>query len=407
MIMFPSIQSVDTIATHPNPVLRNLQITQCYYELSQAMTRRTGACANWCTFATWASKQAGQTIRKEDLQVQLEQLLLSTDNRGGREAQEPRGQLRQILKYSADEAVGRVADVSRRPVQEVQQLLWKALNPKVILERASEAVARGNQKVFAEIGREFARFGESCAQDLSYNESNIAAFCAALREGEPPQGQAYLKRAFSRYYEAFFETDEKKRAELILLANIEIGFHEQTRLQPEIAAAMYGSIGNLLTLTVRLINGLFPRRGWLMFVGFVVLRWLSRPHKLEDEINKIISSAYTEVQWFLTKHLMMLGLPNGTYLKLSEDLTAAFPESLQHLKNPDLQAMLQRVDPTPDSVQQTGALDWANLPERLHYIVDLFRCYQENEALLQPPFTEVQVLAIRAGRMPLYTIGES
>jgi len=23
--------------------------------------------ANWCTFATWASRQAGQTIRQEDL----------------------------------------------------------------------------------------------------------------------------------------------------------------------------------------------------------------------------------------------------------------------------------------------------------------------------------------------------
>jgi hypothetical protein len=32
-----------------------------------AMTKRLGPCANWCTFATWASRQAGQTIRGEDL----------------------------------------------------------------------------------------------------------------------------------------------------------------------------------------------------------------------------------------------------------------------------------------------------------------------------------------------------
>lgn len=33
---------------------------------------RTGPCANGCTFATWASRQAGRTIRGEDLMEELE-----------------------------------------------------------------------------------------------------------------------------------------------------------------------------------------------------------------------------------------------------------------------------------------------------------------------------------------------
>lgn len=50
-----------------SPVVRNLEITHCYGRLSAAMEQRTGRCANWCTFATWASRQAGRTIRGEDL----------------------------------------------------------------------------------------------------------------------------------------------------------------------------------------------------------------------------------------------------------------------------------------------------------------------------------------------------
>jgi hypothetical protein len=62
--------------------------------------------------------------------------------------------------------------------------------------------------------------------------------------------------------------------------------------------------------------------------------------------------------------------------------------------------LLERTDPTPDSLRETGALDWADLPDRLHFIVDLFRCYQERRALLEPPFTDEQVAALTAGRLP-------
>jgi len=63
----PNVEEIDRIARVSDPTLRNLQITQCYYELSQCVAERNGFCANWCTFATWASCQAGQTIRQEDL----------------------------------------------------------------------------------------------------------------------------------------------------------------------------------------------------------------------------------------------------------------------------------------------------------------------------------------------------
>jgi hypothetical protein len=77
-----------------------------------------------------------------------------------------------------------------------------------------------------------------------------------------------------------------------------------------------------------------------------------------------------------------------------------FPESLKQVALPDLLALLARIDPTPDSPRDTGAVDWSSLNDRLHYIVDMFRCYHERVDLFEPPFSEEQVADFRAGRMP-------
>src|SRR5512134_2316886 len=70
----PTVEDVVRIAGISDPVIRNLNITQGYYELSQAMSKYTDGNPNWCTFAVWASKQAGQSIRKEDLSRTFKQL---------------------------------------------------------------------------------------------------------------------------------------------------------------------------------------------------------------------------------------------------------------------------------------------------------------------------------------------
>ena len=60
----PTVADTERIAAISQPVLRNLMITQCYFELSTAFRNRTGQGANWCTFATWASRQAGFPARR-------------------------------------------------------------------------------------------------------------------------------------------------------------------------------------------------------------------------------------------------------------------------------------------------------------------------------------------------------
>ncbi|HEY7676087.1 MAG TPA: hypothetical protein VIG69_03360 [Candidatus Methylomirabilis sp.] len=375
----------DRIALLSDPVVRNLQITQCYHELSLVLAKRTGPHANWCTFATWASKQAGQTIRKEDLQRALEHLLMTTP--------------------TTMQAAAHVATVAhqlgaRREPEDIHRNVWEALRPSAAIERASAAVARGNQKVFAEIGRECARFAGACLNDPTFDAEKIGRFCAALHPGDPPDGQRYLRQAFTRYYQAFFERESKARAELMLLANLEIGFHEQTRLQPEIAEALEAALVDPSQFMRGLIGALFPYGGWPAYAALLFRRLRGRGTPLETAATQLITVARRQVRLFLTEHMMVLCLPRGVRLRLGDDLRAGFPAALEQVTSPDLRTLLEQIDPTPDSLRETGAVDWADLPDRLHFIADLFRCYQEAPVLWEPPFTPDQVAAVKAGRLP-------
>ena len=380
-----SVTEVERISAIRDPVFRNLLITQCYHELSAALAQRSGPAANWCTFATWASKQAGQTIRKEDLARTLE-IVLNT-------APEPRQAVRGVAASAQD--IG-----ARRDAAEIRDLVWDAWRPWVALDRASDAVGRGNKKVFEEIGREFARFISGCLRDATLEPDRIARFCEELRPGDPPDGQRYLRQAFTRYYQSIFEGDAKRRAELLLLANIEIGLHEQTRLQPEISDALDAFVVDPQQFRRRLIEGLFPTRGWLVRLRLFFGRLLGRPSPFDVATDVLIATVRQHSRAIITEHLMTIGLPGGRRLRLGSDLSGEFPASLQEITNPDLHALLERLDPTPDSLRESGALDWADLPDRLHFIVDMFRCYQERLDLLEPPFTSEQVAELRAGRLP-------
>ncbi|MCG8917366.1 hypothetical protein L6E12_16390, partial [Actinokineospora sp. PR83] len=230
----PTVADVTRIAAHPDPVIRNLMITHCYHALSRALTDFTGGSANWCTFAVWASKQVGQTIRQEDPR-RLAERLLTASPESSAIATLLTGVLRRALPHQAR--------------QGAERLLHHTIATLTRLKPASDAGARGNLKVFAEIAHEFARFLTEFAHDQTPDNQRITAFCATLRPGPPPNGQHYLQQAFTHYYRARFTEDPKARTELLLLANIEVGLHEQTRLQPEIAAALAAPILTFHSLT--------------------------------------------------------------------------------------------------------------------------------------------------------------
>jgi hypothetical protein len=158
------VGDVQRIVAIENPVVRNLEITYCYSRLAAASTTRNGEGANWCTYATWASRQAGGTIRGEDL----------LENLGRRLGESLAGWLlhpvatlwRRLLRrglFQRETRLGRLTNELHTPFD--------------AFERASDAVARGNLKVFEEIGPQFARY----------------------LQGSSPEGERLLTQAFGHY----------------------------------------------------------------------------------------------------------------------------------------------------------------------------------------------------------------
>jgi len=377
-----TVEKIDSIAALTNPLLRNVLITQCYCELSASFVQRSGAGANWCTFATWASKQAGQTIRHQDLQRTIENLLKN----------EPEIEAALLLVTTLAKQSGAQQTFQQLHNSVIGSMIAQAAN------NAADAVSRGNKKVFEEIAPAFCRFIASCMDDTLYDQSHIDLFTQQLTAGPPPQGQEYLAKGFANYYRALFEQDPTKKMQLNLLANLFIGFHEQNRLQPEIAAALNAPV-DAQQVKSDLLNKLFSGANWFTRLRLFFQRVFGTT-LLDKSIDALVQLVQHRVRLILTAHLMTLTLPPDNCLLLGHDLSVPYPTGLFELTNSDLLALLALVDPTPNSLLQSGASDWANLQERMHYIADLFRCYHQSGELFDAAFTEAQITAMKNGQFP-------
>ena len=131
-------EEVDDIIQRENLVLRNLQVTWGYYRISQGMRKVIGSSnINWTTFATHASRTAGQALRHE----LMPGLVKSAMIRMAREA------------LSAGRETSLSAVVSNNP---------DALTPKAIYTEASNG-----DKVCLEIFDEAARFLAVAISDIN------------------------------------------------------------------------------------------------------------------------------------------------------------------------------------------------------------------------------------------------
>ena len=175
-------------------------------------------------------------------------------------------------------------------------------------ERASDAVARGNLKVFEEIGLEFARYLHECPPDAPADSPQVERFLDRLRPGDPPEGQRYLRQAFARYERGRLERDPKERAQLAVLANLEIGFHEQTRLQPEIREALDAPYATQEDLGRRALEAVFPSSA----------RWWPVARRPAAAAVGVVAagaqrSASRVAREVITESFMVLSLPGGCW----------------------------------------------------------------------------------------------
>ena len=326
----PTAAELERIAAQQDMVLRNLRITDAYHRLALAVRDCTGAGANWCTFATWALKQAGHTIRREDLLHSLRARLRSSAEL----APLLHAVLPLTVLHSVDHLTAAIAD---------------AINDDPAFARAAQSVAEGNLKVFQEIAIQFAHF---LAAETSSTPGAFEQFLGTLAPGDPPQGQRLLADAFKAYHSALGEADPIARAQRLFYANILIGLHEQTRLQPEIAAALNAGFdeGNVRRHLLAALLPSFWRR-----IRHRVSGWFGARPPLNEVLDRLLPLVQRELRHIVTAEVMTLQFPGGVMVRLGHDLAGSFPNSLATIAHSELSAFLQRFDTTKDSVKGTGA----------------------------------------------------
>ena len=363
---YPTTADVAQISAMTDPVERNLAITQGYHDLSDAMGTLVGKeNANWATFGTWASKQAGASIRQED----MPKVFVDALKAGG----------------VMGEAMSKVDDALRKlglptlPLGDIAKAGSDALN------NVSKAIADGNQLVFQEVGTEFARFVETFQGDTKPDPAKLQKYLDGF-----PQDKPLLKEAFGKYAEAMFEKDPNKKAELMLLANDTVGLHEQTQLQGYVEKALNSPVKdvfrNILDKSIEAgVNALpFPAK--------LAAKAALKTGVVDLVVNPLVDKLADVFRGIATENMMKLAVPGGA-LKLGNDLPpppgmeeTIFPPHLRTIEDPKLRELLARVDSSPDSLKGTAAKDWSRLDQRMNYIVDLFRTRQADPHLFDQPF---------------------
>lgn len=349
-----TLEGVAAIAREPQPALRNLRITWCYHLLSRELAEVVDrGSANWSTFATWASLTAGISIRDEEVPAL-------------------------VLALLRDEArlrprVGPVFAFIYRHTAAKVDVLQQARDT---IRRVSEEVADGNRKVFAELAPLFVRFVEAMRASLAERPARVDAFLSTLRPGASDvDGQDLLRMAFRHYAAAAAERDSAMKAQLMLLANCEIGLHEQTRLQDDIEGAMNAPIAEILT------DGF----GRLLAIR-LAFRFLKPVGVTRERVRAAIQDDW---QCLATRLSMRLSLPGGRVLPLGGDHIPwpnQIPDLLRQLANPELIALLGRFDDDLAALRTGGARNWSRLHDRMGFICELFRAEQLSANLFDPPF---------------------
>lgn len=355
---------IDKIVSQKNLLVRNLQITQGYHEVAQRLGKFLSFTnVNWFGFGTYASKTAGRAIRHETLPRPLKSALIRSagyDN---------------TLLYFDRELENRGQPAT------ADNLLAN------VLRQVSLLLSRGNLLIFSELAWPFVdlvdQFGKTWTQDYTRlaqfldNHFTPGAFGAG--------GQAWLRESLTAFYQARFETNRKRKAELVFLGNILLALHEQSRLQPVIEQ----------TLAVPFdlfAEGLIPETnqevGWLR--GKLA-------HRAAGFSREMVLRSVTRM-W------MTYTLPHRE-MKLGLDVIAPtgllnFPPELLVIENKRCREIIQQFDKGADTLSGSGAANWARLADRMGFIIDFFRSHQKDKRLFTLPFEEEQVAAIKAGRFP-------
>ncbi len=355
--------AVEAIAAIEDVAVRNLWITQSYADLAHRLLEVLPPDQTWCTFAIWASNTAGKSIRGAELPRIVSQVLLGAD-----------AHISEAVRKTnwCTAALQRLGVLHPLQHSHLEHLVAQAVG------QVSVRIADGNTLVYRELAPLFVRFLDRI------DEAGPAGFDeldAALDSIGIPSSTAApeVREAFQNFGLALAPgADPSDRAQYVLAGNIAAVAHEQRRLQADITDALDAGLldfGNDLCGTV---HGQWAEE-------------LLRP--LGAEIRAHITP-HLEAIWqeIATHTLMTLCLPDET-LDLGRDVPrlpgqdTLFPPVLVCLNQPMLCALMAEWDATNGTGVGSAAHDWANLHQRMSFIVNLFRSRQQFLHLTTPPFS--------------------
>ncbi len=366
----PTDEECQKIVDNPDMILRNLQITQMYHRLSVQLAAILGQHdANWCTFATHASKTAGNSIRREELPG-YSILLWLEDN------------------ISVMAGMCKYIDNTFQRLSERSGIIARG---EGVIDHVSRCIAAGNLKVFAELAPLFSAFLRTFQDAQNSDPLALEELCSHLDPGPSSSGgQQLIKEAFSYYFDAMFETNIKRKSELLLIGNIKIGLHEQTRLQPYIVEALNTPIEDILD----------PKRKYLG------IKLVESPYDEENSLRmKILALIIGRWRRLLTRYMMRLRLPYGD-ISLGKDLPRLpnrrpYPDILHEIEQQELQDLLARFNRCKQAnLRNSRSRDWGNLEDRMNFIANLFRSRHKSLELFDQPFFHEQRQAMQESIVP-------
>ncbi|HXS18998.1 MAG TPA: hypothetical protein VN764_17490 [Polyangiaceae bacterium] len=369
MTLQERLADLERIAQLADPVLRNLLITQRYHDLSHGLTSVLGSGnANWSTFACWASRTAGISIRMQEIPEEFTAAL----------------RVEAAFEKKAKELSGKLGFVGRWLIPQQNPL---DLARAVIVEVATQ-IAEGNLKVYAELAPLFAKFASEFSNPSSRTEERWNAFFDDFKAGSAAEGgQDDLQKAFKAYLKAADTEDEILKAQLILYGNVMIGLHEQTRLQKNIAGGINAMFSD------QVYDKFFAQSTWIFRDK---VKWL-----IERVMHLVERQFMKDWQMFATRFMMRLSTPDGHEIPLGEDLPGGeFAPELATLTFADLIKLMSTYDKDLKTTKGSRAINWVILDDRMRFIGELFRVKQRHAKWFEQPFREEIRRAFEAGQVP-------
>ena len=351
---------IQSVIERENLVVRNLQVTQGYFRISNAMKKYVSSKnVNWTSFATHASKTAGQALRHELMPGLLKSSMLRMGGYDNTFMFLNEG-LGSVEPQLSDDQNSRLGEAFRH---------------------VSLLISDGNITVFEELAMPFTVFIDNFKDDWDYDQRKLESFLdenfkpGPLSEG----GQDYLKEAFTAYYKARYETRAKAKAKYVLTGNLLVGLHEQTRLQPQIEQSM--------AVPLELFSDNPKSPG--------VQKGTNK--KFSPLMSGVIAKAFTQM-------MMLITLPSRD-LKLGQTVVAptgvtSFPMDLLEIEDPRCLELVRMFETSQDTLSGSGADNWSSLRDRMSFVVDFFRSHQQYRRMWDPPFSEEQAKVIESGHFP-------